>query len=66
VILSDPDVEEGNDEQEATAVTVYRAGAFRQRSYGFGAKHELAPIWVKSWALAVAWKMIKEGESEKG
>lgn len=46
------------DELSATAV-VYK-GERRSRAYGFGGKTESARSWTGTWAMAQAWRMLKD------
>ena len=59
-IVSDPDVDEGADITEGTAITVLVNDTARNRVYGFGAKSEVARDWVKTWSLSTAWRLLKE------
>ena len=59
-IVSDPDVDEGADITEGTAITVLVNDTARNRVYGFGAKSEVAREWVKTWSLSTAWRLLKE------
>jgi len=59
-ILVSPDVNEGVDTDEATAVAVSSAQNIRARVYGFGGQADFAPQWVSTWAMSQAWGMLKE------
>lgn len=60
VIISNPDVAEQADVDEATVVVVNTGNDIHSRSYGFGAKHELTAVWVTRWALSILWRSLKE------
>jgi molybdopterin-biosynthesis enzyme MoeA-like protein len=60
VVISQPDVEEGADNDEATIIAVHTRGGYRDRVYGFGAQSDFARAWGKSWLLSTAWRMLKE------
>lgn len=59
-VVSLPDVEESADVVEATAVTIVVGEAARTRTYGFGGRSNLARQWVSTWAVASAWRMLRE------
>ncbi|MBC8171326.1 MAG: CinA family nicotinamide mononucleotide deamidase-related protein [Anaerolineae bacterium] len=59
-VVSLPDVEESADIVEATAVSIVVGEAARTRAYGFGGKSNLARQWVSTWAVAAAWRMLRE------
>lgn len=59
-MVSDPDVDESPDTAERTAVSVRVGDEQRTRVYGFGAKSETVRHWIKTWALAQAWSMLKD------
>lgn len=63
-VLSLPDVNESADVDVATVVAVYTSGKLRSRVYGFGGSSDLARDWVSRWAMAIAWRMIKEAQDE--
>lgn len=64
-VLSLPDVEEGEDQEQSTAIAVYSGDRERARSYGFGAKSDFAQSWVSMWAMAVVWQLLKEKFNEQ-
>jgi competence/damage-inducible protein CinA-like protein len=59
VILSDPNVVESADSEQATVVAIHARGETLVRGYGFGAKSELAQAWVSRWGLANIWRLNK-------
>jgi hypothetical protein len=58
-VVSLPEVEEGADISEGTAVTVSVGELSRTRVYGFGGQSDLARRWVSMWAMAAVWAMLK-------
>ncbi len=60
VVLSQPDVDENPDSAESTAVAVLVGEKHRTRAYGFGGRNPLLREWVSTWALASAWRMLRE------
>lgn len=60
VILVNPEVNEGGDANEATAVAVASEQNVRARVYGFGGQADFAPQWVSTWAMSQAWGMLRE------
>jgi nicotinamide-nucleotide amidase len=60
VIISAPDVNESADAQEATVVSIMVGEQNRSRAYGLGGQNPLVREWVSTWALASAWRMLKE------
>ena len=60
VIISNPDVDEGSDQEENTVITVRSRKNSRQRVYGFGSQSELVKKWLRSWSMSVMWQMLKE------
>ncbi|MBZ0307924.1 MAG: hypothetical protein K8I82_17785, partial [Anaerolineae bacterium] len=65
-VVSNPDMGENHADDEAgTAIAVYfSSGQMRSRIYGFGSQSETAPIWTTTWALSIAWRMLKEAFGE--
>jgi len=59
-VASHPDVEESADAAESTAVTVRMGDTVRTRVYGFGAKSDLVRTWIKTWALAQTWWLLRD------
>lgn len=59
-VASRPDVNESADSSESTSVTVRMGDIVRTRVYGFGARSELVRSWIKTWALAQAWWLLKD------
>lgn len=60
VIVSEPDIDESIDSNETTSVVVMSGDKMRQRSYGFGAKSDLARGWVSLWSMASAWWILRD------
>jgi nicotinamide-nucleotide amidase len=63
-IVSYPEVDEDSDSAQSTAVAVYSPNGVRDRVYGFGGRSEIAREWVTRWALASAWRMLREQTGE--
>lgn len=59
-IASRPEIEESADSAEGTSVTVRFGDTVRTRVYGFGAKSDLVRTWIKTWALAQTWWLLKD------
>jgi nicotinamide-nucleotide amidase len=61
VVVSRPDMDEHHaDVDEGTAIAVYLGGEISSRSYGFGGQAETAKSWASTWAMSMAWRMLKE------
>lgn len=52
--------EDRADKDELSASAVYFRGEVRSRSYGFGGKTDTARVWTGTWAMAQAWRLLKE------
>jgi nicotinamide-nucleotide amidase len=61
-VVSRPDVEESSDAAEGTAVTVRMGDTVKTRVYGFGAKSDLVRTWIKTWALAQTWWLLRDSQ----
>ncbi len=48
------------DADEVSAAAVVYKGERRSRAYGFGGKTESARSWTGTWAMAQAWRMLKD------
>lgn len=60
-VVSYPDMDEHHaDREEGTAIAVYLDGNLRSRAYGFGGQAETAKSWASTWAMSMAWRMLKE------
>ena len=60
-VVSYPDLEEDHaDKEEGTAIAVYLDGNLRSRAYGFGGRTDTAQSWSSTWAMSMAWRMLKE------
>lgn len=51
------------DTQEFSAVAVFVDDKLRSRAYGFGGGSDLVRQWGSSWAMSMAWRLIKERET---
>ncbi len=59
--VSYPDMDEDHaDKEEGTAIAVCLDGTLRSRAYGFGGRSDTAQSWVSTWAMSMAWRMLKE------
>lgn len=59
-VVARPDVRENADTEQGTAVAVYTAEKSRSRVYGFGGQSDVTQEWVTTWAMSMAWQMLKE------
>jgi nicotinamide-nucleotide amidase len=60
-VVSYPEMDEHHaDREEGTAIAVYLDGGLRSRAYGFGGQAETAKSWASTWAMSMAWRMLKE------
>jgi nicotinamide-nucleotide amidase len=59
-ILTLPEVNESADNNEATAVAIYSPVRAQSRVYGFGGKSDMTRTWVSRWAMAAAWRLLRE------
>lgn len=62
VIITDPDVDDGADTEQASVVHVSTANKSRERVYGFGGKSDIARDWVTRWTLSNAWRILRESD----
>jgi nicotinamide-nucleotide amidase len=61
VVLSRPDSrEDHSDADEGSALAVYVEGSLRSRAYGFGGGTDTAKEWTGTWAMSMAWRMLRE------
>ncbi len=61
VVLSRPDaLEDHADSDEGSALAVDVKGSVRSRAYGFGGGTDTAKEWTGTWAMSMAWRMLKE------
>ena len=61
VIVSDPEQQQDHaDAEVGTAVAIHCEGQTRSRVYGFGAQADVARQWTSTWALATAWRLLRE------
>jgi nicotinamide-nucleotide amidase len=52
--------EDRADTEELSATAVCYHDKTRSRSYGFGGKTETARVWTGTWAMAQAWRLLKD------
>lgn len=60
VIVAQPEVDEGEDTSEASAVTVIVGDEVRTRTYGFGGQNSLARRWMTTWSISTVWRLLHE------
>jgi nicotinamide-nucleotide amidase len=61
VVVSHPDtLEDHADTNDGSALAVYVDGNMRSRGYGFGGGTDTAKEWTGTWAMSMAWRMLKE------
>lgn len=61
VVVSRPDaLDDRADSADGTAVAVYVDGSLRSRVYGFGGGTDTAKEWTGTWAMSMAWRMLRE------
>ncbi len=62
VVVSRSDaLEDHADTNDGSAVAVFVDGKLRSRSYGFGGGTDTARQWTGTWAMSMAWRMLREG-----
>jgi hypothetical protein len=59
-VLCYPQMDENADSEQGSAVAVYTSEKSRSRVYGFGGQFDTAKAWVSGWALANAWRLLRE------
>jgi nicotinamide-nucleotide amidase len=52
--------EDHADADELSAIAVYSNGKVRSRAYGFGGGTDEAKWWTGTWAMSMAWRMLRE------
>lgn len=52
--------EDHADTDELSAMAVYSDGKIRSRAYGFGGGTDEAKHWTGTWAMSMAWRMLRE------
>jgi competence/damage-inducible protein CinA-like protein len=52
--------EDRADSDEMSALSVYCDGKMRSRAYGFGGGTDVARLWSSTWAMSMAWRMLRE------
>lgn len=62
VVSRNQDTTDHADNQELSAIAVYVDDKVRSRAYGFGGGSDFARQWGGSWAMSMAWRLIKERE----
>ena len=61
VVVSHPDaLEDHADTNDGSALAVYVDGNMRSRGYGFGGGTDTAKEWTGTWAMSMAWRMLRE------
>jgi nicotinamide-nucleotide amidase len=61
VVVSYPDaLEDHADSNDGSALAVYVDGNMRSRGYGFGGGTDTAKEWTGTWAMSMAWRMLRE------
>ncbi len=51
-------LEDKADSSEICAVAVSVDGHVRSRTYGFSGGNDIAPEWMSSWSMSIAWRML--------
>ena len=60
VVVSRADaLEDHADTDEGSAVAVFVNGKLRSRAYGFGGGTDTARQWMGTWAMSMAWRMLR-------
>lgn len=62
-LVAFPNIDEQADSGEGSALAVVVGGAIRSRVYGFGGESETAKQWTGTWAMSMAWRMLREHDS---
>ncbi len=52
--------EDHADTDEGSAIAVFVDGKLRSRAYGFGGGTDTAHEWTGTWAMSMAWRMLRE------
>jgi nicotinamide-nucleotide amidase len=52
--------EDRADTDALSAIAVYSDGKIRSRAYGFGGGTDEAKRWTGTWAMSMAWRMLRE------
>ena len=60
VVVSEPDVDEGEDKSESSVVTVMTPQEVSDRVYGFGGRSETARDWVVRWSVSRVWRILNQ------
>ena len=59
-VVAFPDINEQADSGEGSALAVVVGDQMRSRVYGFGGESETAKQWTGTWAMSMAWRMLRE------
>ncbi len=60
-VIADPDrADDRADVDVGSAFAVCVGGRVRSRAYGFGGSSEAAQQWSGTWAMSMAWQMLKD------
>lgn len=59
-VIAYPEINEQADSGEGSALAVWVGGSVRSRGYGFGGESDTAKQWTGTWAMSMAWRMLKE------
>ncbi|MBN8634171.1 MAG: competence/damage-inducible protein A [Anaerolineae bacterium] len=59
-VVAFPDINEQADSGEGSALAVVVGDQVRSRVYGFGGESETAKQWTGTWAMSMAWRMLRE------
>jgi len=59
-VVAFPNINEQADSGEGSALAISVGGKIRSRVYGFGGESETARTWTGTWAMSMAWRMLKE------
>ena len=59
-VVAFPDINEQADSGEGSALAVVVGDQIRSRVYGFGGESDTAKLWTGTWAMSMAWRMLRE------
>ncbi len=59
-VVAFPDINEQADSGEGSALAVVVGDQVRSRVYGFGGESDTAKLWTGTWAMSMAWRMLRE------
>lgn len=60
-VVSHSGTDDRADQDELSAVAVYVNGNLRSRTYGFGGNTDVARQFTSTWAMAMVWRMLRDG-----